>query len=221
MTTRRNAMWTRVLFRGTTSALIAVAAAVGCVKVRGGTSLESGGARHLFHRRDGRRGDPDRDARAGIGPDRLGLAGLDDRDPKRIEHVLKDVREARPPRPPGHDPLAHGPLRRGGGPGQAGQDRPLLGPRAARPGRRRRRPGQLSRRPEGRRRAGDRLPEGLRGKTAGAQGGRRAAARRGVEARRPGLRRQGDRRAVRPGQPALRRGPGRPAARPDPTTPGA
>ena len=60
-----------------------------------------------------------------------GWPGKDDRDPKRIVHVLKDLARMRPARPSGHDPLAHRPLWRRGRAGHGWSDRPVLGPRAA------------------------------------------------------------------------------------------
>ena len=67
-----------------------------------------------------------------------GWPGLEDRDPKRIVQVLKERGRMRPSRPPDHDPLAHGPLRRRGRAGEADRDQALLGPGAPRPGRPRR-----------------------------------------------------------------------------------
>ena len=72
-------------------------------------------ARDLFHRRPGRRCDPDRDARARVDLDRLGLAGAGRPRSQAHRSRPQGPGRMRPPRSPGHDALAHGPLRRSGG----------------------------------------------------------------------------------------------------------
>ena len=68
----------------------------------------------LLHRRDGGSGDPDRDPRTGVDPDRFGLARVRRSRSQADRARAQGSRRLRPSRPPGHDPLAHGPLRRGG-----------------------------------------------------------------------------------------------------------
>ena len=76
-----------------------------------------------------------------------GWPGLDDRDPEADRPRAQGPGRVRPSRPPDHDPLAHGPLRRRRRAGQAGRDRALLGPGAARGRRRRASTSPTARRP--------------------------------------------------------------------------
>ena len=142
-----------------------------------------------------------------------GWAGFGDRDPKRIVHVLKDVA--------GLDHLDHLVTTHwhsdhfGGVDGLARlrADRPLLGPRAARPAAA---DGDKADFPDGPRPddpLGIAYRKAAEGKRQALQAGDALAAQ-GGRGRRAGLGRRGDRRPRGPPNPALCRGPARPEARP-------
>ena len=162
------------------------------------------------------RGDADRDPRAGVAPDRLGLAGLRGPRPEADRARPEGRGRARPPRPPGDDPLAQRPFRRRRGARRSGSGSTTSGtaacptrtpPTATRPTSPTARSpttrwgSPIGRRREGKRqalKAGDTLP--LKGDVEVvvlASGGEVIEAPAGA------------------GQPALRRGPARPAGRPD------
>ena len=92
MTSRRNAMWTRVLLPGATSAILAVAAAFGCAEVGAAEPASRAAGLDIYYI----------DVMGGaatllVTPEResilidSGWPGEDDRDPRRIVHVLKEV----------------------------------------------------------------------------------------------------------------------------------
>lgn len=91
MTTRRDALWARLLFRVASSAVLAIAVGVACVQVDAAEPAAQAGLDIYYV-----------DVMGGaatllVTPEResilidAGWPGLNDRDPKRILHVLKDV----------------------------------------------------------------------------------------------------------------------------------
>ena len=107
----------------------------------------------------GRR-DPARDARARVDPDRLGLAGAGRSRPQADRSRPQGPGGMRPARPSGHDPLAHGSLRRRGGARSDWCESAISGTGACpRTGT----PGVTFPTAPGRRSAGERVSQGQRG----------------------------------------------------------